>query len=312
MRVVVVGMGIQGRKRCAIAGADVVATVDPSIPDANYRSISEVPLDAYDAALVCTPDDAKIGLLTTLLKNGKHVLVEKPIIAPDRLVLDQLSALARRCRAVCYTAYNHRFEPHFIRMKETIDSGVLGRIYLCRMFYGNGTARDVKSSPWRDHGAGVLPDLGSHLLDTAMFWFGTTDQPFAVWSANRFENRAFDHLAFGTRGTPVLEMEIALLSWRNHLTADLYGEHGSAHIDSLCKWGPSTFTRRTRVLPSGRPPEEAITLVQPDPTWAVEYQYFKRLCEGGAGAANTLAKDIRLNEILAELARQAATRPGAG
>jgi hypothetical protein len=145
-----------------------------------------------------------------------------------------------------------------------------------------------------------------------LFWFGAIDQAFSVWSANRFENRAFDHLAFGTRGTPILGMEITLLSWRNHFTADLYGEHGSAHIDSLCKWGPSTFTRRTRVLPSGRPPEEAITLVQPDPTWAVEYQYFRRLCEGGAGVANTLAKDIRLNEILAELARQAATRPGAG
>ena len=312
MRVVIIGLGNQGRKRCAVAAADVVATVDPAIADASYSHISEVPLDAYDAALVCTPDDAKIPLLTTLLENRKHVLVEKPIIAPDQAVLDRLWALARRCGAVCYTAYNHRFEPHFIRMKETIESGELGRIYLCRMFYGNGTARDVRNSPWRDRGAGVLPDLGSHLLDTAWFWFGAIDQAFSVWSAHRFENRAFDHLAFGTQGTPALEMEITLLSWRNHFTADLYGEHGSAHINSLCKWGPATFTRRTRVLPSGRPPEEAITLVQNDPTWAVEYRHFKRLCEGEAGATSTLAKDIRLNEVLAELARQAATRPRAG
>jgi predicted dehydrogenase len=301
MRVVIVGLGIQGRKRCAIAGADVVATVDPTVRDADHRILSEVPLDAYDAALVCTPDDEKITLLNALLENGKHVLVEKPLLAPDGAALERLAVLAQRRSAVCYTAYNHRFEPHFIRMKETIESGVLGRIYLCRMFYGNGTARDVRNSPWRDRSAGVLPDLGSHLLDTAMFWFGAIDQAFSVWSANRFENRAFDHLAFGTRGEPVLEMEITLLSWRNHFTADLYGEHGSAHIDSLCKWGPSTFTRRTRVLPSGRPPEEAITLVQPDPTWAVEYRHFKRLCEDGAGAANTLAKDIRLHEVLAGL-----------
>ena len=40
------------------------------------------------------------------------------------------------------------------------------------MFYGNGTARLVRESAWRDAGAGVLPDLGSHLLDTARFWFG--------------------------------------------------------------------------------------------------------------------------------------------
>jgi predicted dehydrogenase len=220
-------------------------------------------------------------------------------------MLGRLAELASARRAVCYTAYNHRFEPHFIRMKEVIESGALGQIYFCRMFYGNGTARDVRNSPWRDRGAGVLPDLGSHLLDTALFWFGQIDAPFCVWSADRFENRACDHVIFGARGAPVLEMEITLVSWRNHFTADVYGEHGSAHIESLCKWGPSTFVRRKRVLPSGRPPEEAVTLVQADPTWAAEYDYFKRLCECGGSPAATLAADIRLNQVLRDLARQA-------
>ena len=305
MRVVVVGLGIQGRKRRAIAGADVAATVDPANPEADYRDLSEVPLSDYDAALVCTPDDAKIEVLTKLLQNGKHVLVEKPLLAAENAVLEKLAGLAHRSGAVCYTAYNHRFEPHFIRMKAVIESGVLGRLYLCRMFYGNGTARDVRASPWRDRGAGVLPDLGSHLLDTAMFWFGELTAPFTVWSAGRFENHAYDHLAFGARGTPVLEMEITLLSWRNHFTADVYGEHGSAHVESLCKWGPSTFIRRTRILPSGRPPEEAVTLVQPDPTWAAEYEHFKGLCQDSSGAAGGLATDLRLNRLFAELARGA-------
>lgn len=309
MRVVVVGLGVQGRKRHAIAGPDAVATVDPVNSTADCRTLAEVPLASYDAALICTPDGVKIELLTYLLDHGKHVLVEKPLLAPDTSVLEGLGALARRRGVVCYTAYNHRFEPHFIRMKETVASGVLGRIYLCRMFYGNGTARDVRNSPWRDRGAGVLPDLGSHLLDTALFWFGRLDAPFAVWSASRFENQACDHLAFGSRGAPVLEMEITLLSWRNHFTADVWGENGSAHIESLCKWGPSTFTRRTRILPSGRPPEEAITLVQPDPTWAAEYAHFKRLCEGGGDRAGPLAGDIRLNEMLGGLALQAMREP---
>jgi scyllo-inositol 2-dehydrogenase (NADP+) len=305
MRVVVVGLGIQGVKRLAIAGDEVVATVDPVVVGADYRSIDEVPTDAYDAALVCTPDDAKIGLLKRLLDTGKHVLVEKPLLGPPA-DLDRLAGLTRARGVVCYTAYNHRFEPHFIRMKETLQSGVLGRVYLCRMFYGNGTARDVKNSPWRDRGAGVLPDLGSHLLDTALFWFGAIDVPLQVWSADRFENRTFDHLAFGARGEPVLEMEITLLSWRNHFTADVYGEHGSAHIESLCKWGPSTFTRRTRVLPSGRPPEEAMILVQPDPTWAAEYQHFKKLCREPQAAKNRLGDALALNEMLATLADEAA------
>lgn len=305
MRVVVVGLGVQGRKRRVIAGSDVVATIDPVNPQADCRDIAEVSRDSYDAALVCTPDDAKVELLTELLGNGKHVLVEKPLLAADDAALERLAVLARRNHAVCYTAYNHRFEPHFMRMKEVLDSGALGRVYLCRMFYGNGTARDVRNSTWRDHGSGVLPDLGSHLLDTAMFWFGVPVAPFAVWSADRFENRAYDHLTFGSRGAPVLEMEITLLSWRNHFTADIYGENGSAHIESLCKWGPSSFIRRTRVLPSGRPPEEAVTLVQSDPTWATEYDHFRRLCANPSAPEDCFANDLRLNTILADLASQA-------
>jgi scyllo-inositol 2-dehydrogenase (NADP+) len=303
LRVVVVGLGIQGKKRLAIAGNDAVATVDTVSPDAQFRALSDVPLANYDAALVCTPDEAKIELLTHLLTNGKHVLVEKPLLAPDNAALKTLEGAAKRGRAVCYTAYNHRFEPHFVRMKETIASGVLGQIYWARMFYGNGTARDVRNSPWRDKGAGVLPDLGSHLLDTAMFWFGDLNAPFHIVSADRFENKAFDHIAFASRGTPNLELEMTLLSWRNHFTADVYGEKGTAHIDSLCKWGPSTFTRRSRVLPSGRPPEESVTLVQADPTWALEYTHFKALCEKG-GSGN-IANDIRLNTLLNDLARAA-------
>src|SRR5207248_8274259 len=129
--------------------------------------------------------------------------------------------------------------------------------------------------------------------------------PIAISSAYHYENRVYYHLAFSSQESPVLEMEITLLSWRNHFTADVYGEHGSPHIESLCKWGPSSFIRRTRILPSGRPPEEAITLVQPDPTWAAEYEHFKGLCQDGSGAAGGLATDLRLNRLFAELARGA-------
>jgi predicted dehydrogenase len=165
----------------------------------------------------------------------------------------------------------------------------------------------VRNSPWRDKAAGVLPDLGSHLLDTVVYWFGAPDAPLAIWSADRFENNAFDHVTFGARGTPVLELEMSLLSWRNDFTCDVYGEHGSAHISSLCKWGPSTFTYRSRVLPSGRPPEEAVTLVQPDPTWALEYDHFKAICAARRGS--NIDTDILINGWLVELARQALGEP---
>ncbi len=304
MKAIVVGLGVQGAKRRAAAGKDFVATVDPVRTDADFRSVQDVPLDRYDSALVCTPDEPKAEVLEYLLSNGKHLLVEKPLWAARDDDILRLERIARENHAVCYTAYNHRFEPHYVRMRDTIRSGVLGEIYHCRMFYGNGTARLVRESAWRDEGAGVLPDLGSHLLDTAQFWFGDLAGEFDVISARSFENSAPDHVVIGSRrAKPQLEFEMTLLSWRNHFTCDVFAEKGSAHIESLCKWGPSTFTLRTRVLPSGRPPEESVTLVQADPTWDIEYAHFKALC---AGKVETdLARDLWLQRTLRMLGERA-------
>jgi hypothetical protein len=96
---------------------------------------------------------------------------------------------------------------------------------------------------------------------------------------------------------------MTLLSWRNHFTCDLFAENGSVHIQSLCKWGPSSFALRRRVLPSGSPPEETVTLVQDDQTWEHEYAHFKKLCEGGH--VTDLSNDILLNRLLRQLGERA-------
>jgi predicted dehydrogenase len=304
MRVVIVGYGVQGRKRLRVAGAEGVGVVDPASPDADWSDITEVSPERYDAALVCTPDQPKIPILRHLFRHGKHALVEKPLHATSEAELSDIEVLAHSTGAVCYTAYNHRFEPHYVRMRDLVCSGTLGRIYRCRMFYGNGTARLVRDSAWRDEGAGVLPDLGSHLLDTARFWFGDIGEDFRVTSVSRFENRAPDHVVIASEtARPKLEFETTLLSWRNHFTCDVLAENGTAHIESLCKWGPTTFTRRTRVLPSGRPSEESVTLVQEDPTWVIEYDHFKRLVAKRVPA--DLSNDRWLLRVLGKLSVEA-------
>jgi predicted dehydrogenase len=302
MRCVIIGLGVQGRKRQAIAGDDAAATVDPVAGAAQFKAIEQVPLGSYEAALVCTPDAAKPALLRYLLGHGKHVLVEKPMLADDPSQLHDLLQLARSSGAVCYTAYNHRFEPHLARVKGLLEEDVLGDIYLARMHYGNGTARDVRNSPWRDQGLGVLTDLGSHLLDLTLFLFGRPAQSLIPWGRHRFENKAFDHFHFGCAaapGYPALNLEASLLSWRNTFYLDLYGARGSLHVNCLCKWGPSTLTIRKRVFPSGKPTEESQTLEQPDPTWALEYQHFKQACLRG-GFSN-LENDLWINSVFLQL-----------
>lgn len=302
MRVIIAGMGVQGRKRKDICAAEFAGFVDPHVDGADYKTIHDVPLDRFDAVLACIPDKPKAELLEYALSHGKHVLVEKPLWTESREAFQTLTALARRNHAVCYTAYNHRFEPHFMRMAALIKSGELGKIYSCRMFYGNGTARLVRESAWRDTGGGVLPDLGSHLIDTCAYWFGDAARatPWKIISANRFENRAPDHVVvMSEHKTMRIELEMTMLMWRNHFTCDILAENGSAHIESLCKWGPTTFTHRKRVLPSGRPTEAQETLVQLDPTWQAEYTHFKSLI---ANKHQTdLSWDAELMHILSRL-----------
>jgi scyllo-inositol 2-dehydrogenase (NADP+) len=297
VKAIVVGLGIQGKKRLAFAGADAAGTVDPVIPGADYTRIEDVPLTSYDAALVCTPDEPKVKLLTYLLGHGKHVLVEKPLVAADDAALESLKALSARTGAVCYTAYNHRFEPHLVTVKQLLDADRIGRVYHCRMFYGNGTARDVRNSPWRDRGLGVIPDLSSHMLDLSLFWFGRPSGQPQIWTTQRYENAAFDYFLMGfPEASPVLKLEGTLLSWRNTFGLDLIGERGSIHVTGLCKWGPSSLIVRDRVLPSGRPAESVDTLEQKDPTWAIEYAHFRELCSRG-GVTN-IDNDIWINGVL--------------
>jgi predicted dehydrogenase len=279
-------------------GNDVIATVDLVHPEAQYRSVEEMSPKLYDAALVCTPDGAKLGILRHLLGHGKHALVEKPLIGNGHEDLLELQTMARLNSATLYTAYNHRFEPHIASLKQLVDSGRLGKLYSARFFYGNGTARDVRNSPWRDQGFGVLPDLGVHLLDMILFLFGGVEGHCRAWRADRFENRAYDHVVFGFHGPLAIDCEISMVSWRNTFHTDVYGELGSVHIDGLCKWGPSTLTIRDRIFPSGRPDEESRTLVCADPTWRREFDYFKSRC---GSAFTNIENDIWIESKLREM-----------
>ncbi len=93
-------------------------------------------------------------------------------------------------------------------------------------------------------------------------------------------------------------MEATFLSWRNTFRLDIYGELGSAHIDCLCKWGPSTLITRKRIFPSGRPEEKVETLELADPTWKIEYEFFTQLCHE---ERSNLENDLWISEKIRQL-----------
>ena len=304
MKTIVVGLGAQGKKRRFFAGNDYIGSVDPINHEADYACIHEAPLSDYEAALVCLPDEPKYEVIRYLLSHDKHVLVEKPLWTPERRQLFELQTLAQEHNVIVYTAYNHRFEPHIKSISELLKENVLGEVYRCRLFYGNGTAKLVRDSGWRDAGGGVLTDLCCHLLDFVDYWFGLRDTNYVCIDAQCHENNAPDHVVILNRVSKIkIEFEISLLSWRNSFYCDIFGEKGSLHIDSFCKWGSSQLIYRQRVLPSGRPIEKMITLIQNDQTWELEYRYFKSLIQ--VKQTTNLEKDIWIYDQLNRLTQAA-------
>ena len=297
MKILIVGLGVQGQKRRKLLDKKFVfASVDPINKNADFKNIKDVPLKKYDTVFICTPDSEKIKILNYCIKYKKNALIEKPLVANSEDKIKKLEIEANKKNLIFYTAYNHRFEPHFIKIRKIIKSNILGKIYYCNLFYGNGTARLVRNQKWRDKGLGIIQDLGPHLMDTIKFWFNK-DLKFKSVFKNRFENKSPDHaILFSKKNNFFIKLEMSMCMWKNNLRCDIIGSKGSIHLDSLCKWGPSTLIISKRKLPSGRPKEKKTIIKMKDPTWKLEHKYFFKLMK--LKKKNDLSKDIWINKNL--------------
>jgi predicted dehydrogenase len=298
MRYVVVGYGNIGRRRARLLGERCVAAVDPFAPDATHRKLAEVPAGDYDAAVLATPNDVKLDYLVDLLALGKATLVEKPLLLGDRAGAE---ALERRTRpgATWYTSYNHRYEPGVLRLKRWLDEGAVGEIDRVRMVYGNGTVRNWRGT-WREAGAGVLEDLGCHLIDLAG-WLAPGPRRWELLDLRSVESSTYDYGLFASLDRRVV-LEIGNVFWKNCFRIDVYGSAGSVHLDGLGKWGGATQTLRVRTLPSGVPHETREETGAEDPTWEADLAEFERRARAGR---SSLANDWAISEAIASLLDQA-------
>jgi predicted dehydrogenase len=299
LRYLVVGYGNIGRRRAALLGERCVATVDPVAPGVTAATADAVPGDRYDAVVLATPNDVKLDYLRRFLAAGKSVLVEKPLLVDGPDEVRALRSVAAG-RAVWYTSYNHRFEPLVARLKARLDEGVIGKLDRARLLYGNGTVRDWVGT-WRERGAGVLEDLGCHLLDLAGWLFGRDDEDWVLWDARAVESSAWDYALFSSADRRVV-MECGTVFWKNRFEIDVYGSGGSLHLTGLNKWGEVTLAQHARVLPSGRPIETSEATFGEDVSWRLDLAEFERRVAAGEPGGGA---DGRIGAALAALARQA-------
>lgn len=278
MKAIVVGMGIQGVKRRKFLGNNFIYAVDKFLK-ADFKKIEEVPLKKYDTVFACLPDQEKLQVVNYCIKHKKNILIEKPFLIDKNNILINLIKKVKRKKIVCYTAYNHRFEPNIKDLKKIIEKKQLGKIYHCKIFYGNGTALLVKKSKWRDKKKGVITDIGSHLVDLCLFWFGKKIKNIKLVQSNKFENKSPDQatISFEIKNIKI-EIEMTLCMWKNTFRCDVIGSKGSAHLNSLCKWGSNSFEFLKRRFPSGKPTQKILRKYSfGDPTWKLENSYFKKL-----------------------------------
>jgi scyllo-inositol 2-dehydrogenase (NADP+) len=298
MKVIVVGNGIQGKKRKLFLGKnEFICSVDPYCSKSKFKLIKNVPIDSYDTVFVCTPESEKIKIIEYCIKNKKNCLIEKPFPNYDKRKIKSLEKLANKNNIVCYTAYNHRFEPFIKKIKNILDDNKIGKIYSCKIFYGNGTSRLVKKSNWKDRGLGVVLDLFPHLLDMCNYWFGLKSNVFKNFHMEKFENKSPDYAVINSKIKKIFyQLEMTYCMWKNDFSCDILGKDGSIHMTSLCKWDTTVLKIRTRVLPSGKPKEKVFSIKMKDPTWKLELNYFKQLIR--KKQKNNFNENIWINDNL--------------
>jgi predicted dehydrogenase len=131
-----------------------------------------------NAVYISTPPSSHAGYAIQAMEAGKAVYVEKPMAAgyADCVAMNEVSL---RTGMPLYVAYYRRFLPYFIKVKEILDSGVLGQLHFARIDFHIPPRREDYNSaqlPWRVipeiAGGGYFYDLACHQLDLFSWFFG--------------------------------------------------------------------------------------------------------------------------------------------
>ncbi|OXS61552.1 scyllo-inositol 2-dehydrogenase (NADP+) [Bacillus sp. V-88] len=143
-----------------IEGATVVSTLD----DLLKKDIELV--------VITTPNHLHYSMIKKSLLSGKHVIVEKPFVTNSKDG-EELLALAKEKGLHLSVFHNRRWDADFLTIQQLLKEESLGPIYTYEAHFDR--FRPAIKDRWKENkieGAGVLYDLGSHLLDQALTLFG--------------------------------------------------------------------------------------------------------------------------------------------
>lgn len=165
-------------------GAKVLAGAEELIAD-----------PAIDLVVIATPNTLHAPLARAALEAGKHVVVDKPFVT-DPAEGDALIALAKARGRVLSVFHNRRWDGDFHTVERLVREGMLGEIMLAELCFDR--FRPGVRQRWREApgpGAGLLADLGPHLVDQALRLFGPPESVTADIAIQRAAASVDDYFA---------------------------------------------------------------------------------------------------------------------
>lgn len=160
-----------------VAGADTDPAAEAffkeKFPNADfytdYRDLLKDP--EIDAVFIATPDFLHEEMAVAALEAGKAVYLEKPMAITIE-GCDRVLETAMRTGSKLFIGHNMRHFPFVLKMKEVIDSGMIGEVQCgwCRHFIGYGG--DAYFRDWHSeqrYSNGLLLQKGAHDIDV-MHW----------------------------------------------------------------------------------------------------------------------------------------------
>jgi len=198
----------------------VVAVLD-GVPERRAEAVRELGCRACERyedlladgeaglVVVAAPTGLHADWTVAALAAGRHVLCEKPM-ARDLAECDRMIAAERKSGRMLSVFQNRRFSPSFLKVRQVIASGVLGRIVLIR-----ATVTDFRRRwDWqtvRAMGGGMLRNYGAHRIDQLMEFSGASE-PAVHCRLDRVlasgDAEDFVRLSMSAPDAPLLEIDI--------------------------------------------------------------------------------------------------------
>ncbi|WP_316860218.1 Gfo/Idh/MocA family oxidoreductase [uncultured Cohaesibacter sp.] len=207
IKVAIIGFGMSGACFHApilrdMQDYEIVAIVSSRIdevhgylPDAQVFADTNSMLGESDAELciIATTNEMHVPLARACLEAGRHVVVEKPFVL-DPLEGLALDTLARQ-KGLSLTVYqNRRWDGDFLTLCALIAQGKIGKPHTLESHYDRW--RPNIQDRWRERpgpGAGILWDLGPHLIDQALVLLGPARTVTARLANSRAGASVTDH-----------------------------------------------------------------------------------------------------------------------